>query len=425
MLEWQRSDVLLSRDGIWRSRGYGWIWEVKRGRVQAYDVTANTCVRNGSPDDLPGDLMERIQIDNGRNVVRLSIDDPNYLYTFDRVDRLPEACRQPTAKGPRDVFQSAVETLSAHYAFFDVRGVDWVRHVRSVRPKVHDAMTNRQLFATLSDLIAPINDAHVNIAAEFDNDEFYFRPRRPRKPVTEADRIRALRTTGYWTKDVGPILLGKNAKSVGDGRIKYGLIGEDKDIGYLMVSSSGGTLRRALGKPLDDALTLFKDTKALIIDITRNYGGTDNAAREFTRRFLDKRILGYYRYAADERGEKPQAVYVEPSERVRYTKPVFLISSRTSISAAELIVLVLRGLPHVTHIGEPTRGSLSDVLGKKLPNGWRLNLSNEVYADRAGNAWEGKGVPPDVPVLISTSDEISARDVLAANKVLEFIRSRL
>jgi len=35
--------------------------------------------------------------------------------------------------------------------------------------------------------------------------------------------------------------------------------------------------------------------------------------------------------------------------------------------------------PHVTQIGLNTQGVFSDVLGRRLPNGWRFGLPNEVY----------------------------------------------
>ena len=62
--------------------------------------------------------------------------------------------------------------------------------------------------------------------------------------------------------------------------------------------------------------------------------------------------------------------------------------------------MALRAMPQVTHIGEPTRGALSDVLNKTLPNGWTLELSNEVFTDHTGELWEARGIPPHVPMIV-------------------------
>ena len=66
----------------------------------------------------------------------------------------------------------------------------------------------------------------------------------------------------------------------------------------------------------------------------------------------------------------------------------------------------MRALPNVTHYGEPTFGALSDILGKTLPNGWGLSLSNEHYVDVAGEAWEGRGIAPEVPIVLFDPNNI-------------------
>jgi len=37
------------------------------------------------------------------------------------------------------------------------------------------------------------------------------------------------------------------------------------------------------------------------------------------------------------------------------------------------------------------------VLDRRLPNGWRLVLPNEIYATEDGESFDVTGVPPDVP----------------------------
>ena len=45
-----------------------------------------------------------------------------------------------------------------------------------------------------------------------------------------------------------------------------------------------------------------------------------------------------------------------------------------------------------------------DSLGKTLPNGRRLSLSNEVYYNYEGNVLEGIGVEPDIDVPLTIED---------------------
>jgi carboxyl-terminal processing protease len=82
------------------------------------------------------------------------------------------------------------------------------------------------------------------------------------------------------------------------------------------------------------------------------------------------------------------------------------MTSNVTVSAAEILTLAMRALPNVTHVGETTRGSLSDMLAKRLPNGWSVTLSNEVYLDAHGKGWEGAGIAPSlaIPVFIGDDD---------------------
>jgi len=66
-------------------------------------------------------------------------------------------------------------------------------------------------------------------------------------------------------------------------------------------------------------------------------------------------------------------------------------------------------------VGQTARGSLSGVLTKRLPNGWLITPSNEVYLDSNGKAREGSGIPPTIPITIfSRSDEDAAQTHLQA-----------
>ena len=97
-------------------------------------------------------------------------------------------------------------------------------------------------------------------------------------------------------------------------------------------------------------------------------------------------------------------------------------NSAATVSAAEILVLCLRALPNVTHLGDTTRGALSDMLWKRLPNGWTVSLSNEVYADADGRLWEGKGIPPEVRIEVSSARALTAKQVKAVRAVAAMAR---
>ena len=70
------------------------------------------------------------------------------------------------------------------------------------------------------------------------------------------------------------------------------------------------------------------------------------------------------------------------------------------MSAAEVFVLCMMAYPHVTRLGGTTAGALSNALTKHLPNGWRLEISNQVCEAADGHVYEGIGIPPQVEVPV-------------------------
>ncbi|WP_073000398.1 S41 family peptidase [Epilithonimonas mollis] len=63
----------------------------------------------------------------------------------------------------------------------------------------------------------------------------------------------------------------------------------------------------------------------------------------------------------------------------------------------------------MTRIGSSTEGIFSDILEKKLPNGWILNLSNEVYQDINGICYESVGISPNVKIDYSHNENVFIR----------------
>ncbi|MEL6680985.1 MAG: S41 family peptidase, partial [Pseudomonadota bacterium] len=99
-----------------------------------------------------------------------------------------------------------------------------------------------------------------------------------------------------------------------------------------------------------------------------------------------------------------------------------LLTSDLTISAGEIATMAFRALPQTVHHGSATNGSLSDILEKELPNGWTLELSNEVYLDHTGAHWEGPGIPPDRPVQVFDLSDLDGDHSAAVRTVLARMR---
>ncbi len=412
---------LFNMTGVWRSRGYGWVWSIGNGQIKYYDEGGRYCILRRTRSRLPWGLQEQIHVHPSGKSMRFALDELGYLYTFDKLTELPPACRTAPNPGPVSVFNAIDQIFSNHYAFFKTHNVDWAKLVRRYRPRVSAQMSDRQLFALLKDLLSNINDGHVALRAYIDGQRLRFSSgKRPKPYVALPPGTKTL--PGYWTTSVGAALVGENLKQNNRGSVKYGLI--DGDIGYIYIRSVGRRTRPDVDQTMDKAIRLFANATAVILDLSNNRGGYDSIGRRIVGRFARSKKIGLYKHAGDSPGDKPQAIYLEPSSRQRYLGPVFVITGKSTFSAGETMTMFLATLSNVTHIGERTPGALSDVLSKRLPNGWRVRLSNEIYLDSRRRAWESIGIPPQVFMKVRQRRFVTQDDVVAAKTAIKAIRER-
>jgi carboxyl-terminal processing protease len=407
-------------EGVWRSRGYGWIWSVRGGRIEVFDESGDLCLRavdiRADPRE-PGTLIEISR--DGRTMAAF-VEDDAYRYTFDRIDGLPQSCGQTHESDPQSVLEAAINTMATHYPFFPARNIDWTAAVDQARHEVTTCRTDKELFTVLSRLLSHFADSHVNLQASVGGAEVTYDPTEERsyrhRIRAQAPNSATFDAHAYWTPTVAKELLGSGSRTAAGGEITYGLI--DGRAGYLRVDSMEGYPIAAADKALSNAVRLFRNAKAVFIDVSLNDGGRDAIARRIAGFFAPARIIAYSKRPGDAKEEAYQTIPIEPSKEARYTGPIYLIAGPNTVSAGEIFVLAMRALPNVTQIGEPTDGSLSDELLKPLPNRWILSLSNEIYLDANGLSWEGSGIPPEIALRIKHPSHASRRDVAAARRVI-------
>lgn len=433
-----RADLTLL-SGVWRSQGYGWLWVIEDGRLRTYDASGTYCVESGDARRSLDRLDKGFKLSKDGRVLRLALDDPAYQVTFERVDALPEACASAPARTPPAVIDALDQIFSAHYAFFEVRKIDWRALIAAAKSKVNGDTSEPELLQVVRELFSKFDDNHVSLKARVNGKKVVCDTGEGTvlKPVADQARLAGIEpddmierwNQSVWTKEIEDDLMQGTARTTANGNIKYGLI--DGDIGFLSILSmvdfdpDDTDDAGALDEALDEAIALFEDAKAVIVDVSINDGGEDVLARRIASRFADKRTLVYSKYAGDSRAARPQAIYLEPSDRRQYTGPVYLLTSNVTVSAAEIFTMAMRALSNVTHAGQATRGALSDELTKRLPNGWRVTLSNEIYLDAAGKAWEGAGVPPKLAIPVFKETEDAAQTHLqAVRAVVDHIRLR-
>lgn len=223
-----------------------------------------------------------------------------------------------------------------------------------------------------------------------------------------------------------------NLTSAASDKIKWGNLGAG--VGYLNILQMTNYANpiatpaedlEALVPVLDEALASFADKDALVIDIRLNTGGYDHVAIDIASRFADQPRIAFTKKARWMGGHNAkQATLINTSGESQFTRPIVILTSELTASAAENFLLSMLSLPHVTIIGESTLGVHSDVLERRLPNGWRFTLSNEVYELPDGTLFEGRGMAPDVELeMLRAEDRAVGRDA-GIEAALERLTSR-
>jgi len=158
-------------------------------------------------------------------------------------------------------------------------------------------------------------------------------------------------------------------------------------------------------EPLSAALTLASRAQALIVDLRANRGGDPDTVAFVCSYLLDKRThLNTMHWHGDERAEQSWSLPHVPGARFGGSKPLYVLSSGQTFSAAEELAYDLQQLGRAAVVGERTRG------GAHPRDGWTVHphLEATVPVGRAvnpvsGTNWEGTGVQPDIPCAAADS----------------------
>jgi hypothetical protein len=161
------------------------------------------------------------------------------------------------------------------------------------------------------------------------------------------------------------------------------------------------------------AMQMLSNSDALIIDLRDNFGGREEMALLLLDYLFEKPThLLNNRY----RGRKDVGIWT-PGEMAggRLAEiPVFVLTSRHTVSGGEMIAYVLKNRKRATIIGEKSRGSAhrthlfsleSGKIDAAIPVG--TTIDPETRTD-----WEGKGVEPDMDVPSGQAMDVAYKKAL-------------
>ncbi|HZS46123.1 MAG TPA: S41 family peptidase [Blastocatellia bacterium] len=173
----------------------------------------------------------------------------------------------------------------------------------------------------------------------------------------------------------------------------------DGNIGYLELR--GFTPASEAAETIVAAMNFLANTDALIIDLRRNGGGAP-ATVQLIASYLfdgDNAHLNDLYFRGDGSTRQWWSLPYVPGKRYGRSKPVYILTSNRTFSAAEEFTYDLQNLKRATIVGEVTGGGanpggtrrITDHFGAFIPTGRAINPVTKTN-------WEGVGIKPDIEV---------------------------
>jgi hypothetical protein len=415
--------------------------EIKGERIKASQITAISCLLDWTAkrQDKASEGAEAVFVmtpASGKILVKPGSSSDHKFFQFKgaassvgfrRVTEPPAGCGKPVENTALTNFNIFWTTFDEHYPFFDLHHVNWKEVRDKYRPQVTDKTSPQELFDIFKAMVTPLGDAHVSVRGSSSKQRYH--GTREDSHVVD-DKTDAKAKEIIETKYLHGIL-----KSWCNRRVSYGLLPDA--IGYLRITAFSGYSNRsdfddfvrALDTALDQIFQGSDQLKGLIIDVRINHGGSDVLGATVASRLATNEYLAFAKKTRSDprdpnRFTDLQDTLVPVSTRPHFHGKVVELIGGTTISAGETFTMALMGrTPKVIRIGENTQGVFSDVLGRKLPNGFRFGLPNEIFLTKDGKAFDGPGVPPDVPCPVFPKGDLEKGCDGCLEKAIEILKA--
>ncbi len=304
---------------------------------------------------------------------------------------------------PQENFQLLWDDFDRHYSRFELKGVNWDSLYIIYQPQINSNTTGEQLFDIISSLLSHLKDTHAKLETPYGI--YHYWPKKFKRNFNPE-----IIESNYLTN-------AKQYRAYTYGKLK-------DELGYIHIKSF--TYSEESYKFIDTIISEFKNCTGIVVDVRNNGGGNSSNAEIVAGRFTDtERLFAYAKYRNGPNHNDFTELfpaYIKPDGDRQFTKSIALLTNRYSGSATEDLVLMMKVLPYVTLMGDTTSGSIGGhPITRELPNLWIYRLSTGRYYSADYESFEGTGIPPDIPVLITESDSLNGKDTIL-EKAMELLQ---
>lgn len=298
-----------------------------------------------------------------------------YIYLLCACALLASGCHniEEWDNDPTGNFNALWTILDEHYCFFKEKDVDWNEVYERYNKRISPKMSTKALFAVCAEMLDELRDGHTNLSAGFNTS--YYTKWWSDYPQNYNERVVEQYYFNFKQKHIGSTY--------------YGLL--EDNIGYVRYPS----FNYGLGEGNLDAI--FADlilAGGLIIDIRDNGGGSMDNVETIASRFIrEKTLAGYISHKTGPGHNdfsEPFAYYFTPTGggHLLWRKPVVVLTNRSTFSAANNFVSVMKYVPDCYIVGARTGGGSGMPFSSELPCGWGVRFSACSILDCKGNSTE-------------------------------------
>ena len=284
-----------------------------------------------------------------------------------------------TSERAAQAFDQLWSAFDQNYAMFVLRPeVDWNKLRDEYRPKALASASTEEFAGVCAEMLKSLRDLHVWLKIGGTNVPVYNRPRalNSNPPAHRA-------------------LLGELHQ---DGKVPVEWAVTPDKIGF--IATYNWLSGRGISEQCDEALEAMRDTRALIVDVRLNGGGSEDVAREFAGRFLANKFT----YASHQVRNGPahsdfskkKSRTIEPRGPWRYDRPVLLLMGERCISSNESFVGMMTGATNVMTMGARTAGSSGNPMEIKLPLDMSVGLPVWIAYLPDGTPLDERGIQPQI-----------------------------